>query len=80
MSATATGRAGRRLRQQTWTCEHGSKRQWRDQVDAAVMPDVRGERRAAPASCTRLNLGKFLRTLAMPDLKSNRWDECTQCQ
>src|SRR5216684_1815001 len=29
-------------------------RQGRDQMDAAVVPDVRGQRRAAPASCARL--------------------------
>src|SRR3954454_10945808 len=29
-------------------------RQGSDPLDAVVMPDVRGQRRAAPASCTRL--------------------------
>src|SRR5258708_38095162 len=29
-------------------------RQGRDQVDTAVVQDVRGQRRAAPASCARL--------------------------
>src|SRR5262249_17323623 len=35
-------------------------RQGRDQVDAAVVPDVRGQRRAAPTSCARLQSGHFL--------------------
>src|SRR5450830_980520 len=35
-------------------------RQGRDQVDAVVMPDVRRERRAAPASCARLQSRQFL--------------------
>src|SRR5260370_16247495 len=30
------------------------RRQGRDQLDAAVVQDVRGQRRAAPASCARL--------------------------
>src|SRR5262245_35377632 len=34
--------------------------QGRDQVDAVVMPDVRGQRRAAPASCARLQSWEFL--------------------
>src|SRR5262245_53439123 len=33
--------------------------QRRDQVDAAVVPDVRGQRRAAPASCARLQSRQF---------------------
>src|SRR5262249_5922197 len=33
--------------------------QRRDQVDATVMPDVRGQRRAAPASCARLQPRQF---------------------
>ena len=36
-------------------------------MDAALMPDIRCQRRAAPASCARLNLGNFLRTLATPE-------------
>src|SRR5215813_364847 len=35
-------------------------RQGRDQVDAAVVPDVRGQRRAAPTSCARLQSRQFL--------------------
>ena len=42
-------------------------RQGRDQVDTAVVQDVRGQRRAAPVSCARYNLGNFLRTLATPE-------------
>jgi len=33
----------------------------------AVVPDIRRQRRAAPASCARLQLGNFLRTLATPE-------------
>ncbi len=37
-------------------------------MDAAVVPDVRGQRRAAPTSCAlAYNLGNFLRTLATPE-------------
>jgi|SRR5215813_3048612 len=36
-------------------------------LDVVVMPDVRRQRGAAPASCARLNLGNFLRTLATPE-------------
>jgi hypothetical protein len=39
--------------------------QRRDQVDATVVPNVRRQRGAAPASCD--NLGNFLRTLATPE-------------
>jgi predicted membrane chloride channel (bestrophin family) len=42
-------------------------RQGRAQVDAAVVPDVRGQRGAAPASALAYNLGNFLRTLATPE-------------
>src|SRR5262247_3698287 len=35
-------------------------RQGRDQMDAAVVPDVRGQRRAAPTSCARLQSRQFL--------------------
>src|ERR1017187_7685921 len=35
-------------------------RQGRDQVDTVVMPDVRRQRRAAPASCARLQSRQFL--------------------
>src|SRR5262249_11341137 len=48
-------RAGRCLLQQARdvrTMDQG--RQGRDQVDTAVVQDVRGQRRAAPASCARL--------------------------
>src|SRR5262252_3175136 len=51
----APSRAGRRLLQQARdvrTMDQG--RQGRDQVDTAVVQDVRGQRRAAPASCDRL--------------------------
>src|SRR5262249_50332266 len=51
----APSRAGRRLLQQARdvrTMDQG--RQGRDQVDTAVVQDVRGQRRAAPASCARL--------------------------
>src|SRR5262249_31128262 len=34
-------------------------RQGRDQVDTAVVQDVRGQRRAAPASCARLQSWQF---------------------
>jgi len=34
--------------------------QWRDQMDAAVVPDVRGQRCAAPPSCARLQSRQFL--------------------
>jgi hypothetical protein len=33
----------------------------------AVVPDVRGQRRAAPASCARLQSWQLLRTLATPE-------------
>jgi DDE family transposase len=36
-------------------------------MDAAVMSDVRRERRPSPASCAAYNLGNFLRTLATPE-------------
>src|SRR5436853_312397 len=42
-------------------------RQGRDQMDAAVMSDVRRERRPSPASCVAYNLGNFLRSLATPE-------------
>ena len=41
--------------------------QRRDQVDAAVVQDVRSQRRAAPAHALAYNLGNFLRTLATPE-------------
>src|SRR5262249_7296495 len=41
--------------------------QRRDQVDATVVPNVRRQRGAAPASCARLQPGNFLRTLATPE-------------
>src|SRR5512132_1076683 len=34
--------------------------QRRDQVDATVVPNVRGQRRAAPTSCARLQSRQFL--------------------
>src|SRR5262249_27644674 len=36
------------------------RRQGCGQVDGAVVPDVRGQRRAAPTSCARLQSGQFL--------------------
>jgi hypothetical protein len=36
------------------------------------MPDVRRQRGAAPASCARLQVGNFLRTLATPE-PINHW-------
>jgi hypothetical protein len=45
----------------------GSRRQGGDQVDAAVLLDVRGQCRPPSASCAYYNLGNFLRTLAMPE-------------
>ena len=36
-------------------------------MDAAVVQNVRGQRRAAPASCARLQSWQFLRTLATPE-------------
>jgi Transposase DDE domain group 1 len=41
-------------------------RQRRDQVDPAVMPLIRRQRRPAPAALA-YNLGNFLRTLATPE-------------
>src|SRR5262249_54914369 len=38
-----------------------------NKVDATVVTNVRRQRGAAPASCTRLKLGNFLRTLATPE-------------
>jgi hypothetical protein len=38
-----------------------------DQVDAAVVQDVRSQRGSTPVSCSRYNLGNFLRTLGMPE-------------
>ena len=40
-------------------------RQGRDQVDTAVMPHLRRQRRASPAPSLAYNLGNFMRTLAM---------------
>jgi hypothetical protein len=36
-------------------------------MDTAVLPLVRRQRRPASASCARLHLGNFLRTLATPE-------------
>ena len=47
--------------------ELDQRRQRCDQMDAAVIPDVRGQRRATPASALAYNLGNFLRTLATPE-------------
>jgi hypothetical protein len=44
----------------------GSKRAGRDQVDAAVMPNLRRQRCASPAPYAGLYLGNFMRTLAIP--------------
>ena len=55
------GRARRCLLQQARDVRAmDQRRQGRDQVDAVVMPDVRGQRRAAPASCARLQSWEFL--------------------
>src|SRR5262249_16881462 len=55
------GRArGRVLQQARHVRAMDQGRQERDQMDAAVVPDVRGQRRAAPASCARLQSGQFL--------------------
>src|SRR5262249_35423456 len=55
------GRArGRVLQQARHLRAMGQGRQGRDQMDAAVMPDVRGQRRAAPTSCARLQSRQFL--------------------
>ena len=40
--------------------------QERDQMDAAVLPYLRRQRRASPAPSLAYNLGNFMRTLAMP--------------
>src|SRR5262249_42687579 len=55
------GRArGRVLQQARHVRAMDQGRQGRDQMDAAVVPDVRGQRRAAPTSCARLQSGQFL--------------------
>ena len=41
-------------------------RKGRDQVDPAVMPHLRRQRRASPAPPLAYNLGNFMQTLAMP--------------
>ena len=41
--------------------------QRRDQADATVVPNVRRQLGAAPASALAYNLGNFLRTLATPE-------------
>ena len=41
-------------------------RQGRDQVDPALMPFLRRQRRASSAHVLAYNLGNFMRTLAMP--------------
>src|SRR5271169_2575370 len=54
------GRARRRLLQQARNVRTMDQRgQGRDQMDAAVMPDVRRQRRSAPASCARLQPRQF---------------------
>ena len=61
------GRTGRRLLQQArhrGTVDQG--RQGRNQVDAAVVPDVRCQRGAPAASCARLQ-PRQMRTLATPE-------------
>jgi hypothetical protein len=42
-------------------------RQGRDQMDAAVVPDVRGQRVRLQPHALAYNLGNFLRTLATPE-------------
>src|SRR5215813_9495841 len=55
------GRArGRVLQQARHVRAMDQGRQGRHQMDAAVVPDVRGQRRAAPTSCARLQSGQFL--------------------
>src|SRR5262249_43275086 len=54
------GRAcGRILQQARHVRAMDQGRQGRDQMDAAVVPDVRGQRRAAPTSCARLQPRQF---------------------
>src|SRR5262249_18468907 len=54
------GRArGRVLQQARHVRAMDQGRQGRDQMDAAVVPDVRGQRRASPASCARLQSRQF---------------------
>jgi hypothetical protein len=63
----AAGRASRRLLQparHSGAVDQG--RQGRDQMDAAVVSNVRRQCRASPAACAGLHLGNFMRTLAMP--------------
>src|SRR5262245_32047359 len=61
------GRARRGLLQQARDVRAMDQgRQGGDQVDAAVVPNVRRQRGAAPASLA-YNLGNFLRTLATPE-------------
>src|SRR5215469_9230125 len=62
------GRAHRCVLQQARdvrAMDQGGQR--RDQVDATVVPNVRRQRGAAPASCAPYNRGNFLRTLATPE-------------
>src|SRR5260221_4662728 len=55
------GRArGRVLQQAGHVRAMDQGRQMRDQMDAAVVQDVRGQRRAAPTSCARLQSRHFL--------------------
>ncbi len=55
------GRArGRVLEQARHVRAMDQGRQGSDQMDAAVVPDVRGQRRAAPTSCARLQSRQFL--------------------
>src|SRR5262249_38142785 len=54
------GRArGRVLQQARHVRAMDQGRQGRDQMDALVVPDVRGQRRAAPTSCARLQPRQF---------------------
>src|SRR5262245_55618208 len=55
-----SSRAGRRFLQKTWDVRATDQgRQGGDQVDAAVVPNVRRQRGAAPASCARLQPRQF---------------------
>src|SRR6516164_4754754 len=67
LSTSAASGADYRLLQ---PARHGravdQRGQERDQMDAAVLPYLRRQRRASPAPSLAYNLGNFMRTLAMP--------------
>src|SRR3982074_3735975 len=67
----------RRLLQQAWHVRTMDQRgQGRDQMDAAVMSDVRGQRCSTSTSRLAYNLGNFLRTLATSE-PINDWSLTT---